>query len=336
MPRAGRHPLKVKGLRDEVRQQRITVTTIVHIPALEGYWAQSLDVLKLFFQSLFASTTLPFDLMVFDNNSCTEVQDYLLGLRREGRIQYLILCEYNLRKLGALNYLLSTAPGEFVAYADSDVYFLPGWLECSLKVLEAFPEAGKVTASPVFGGDMSAISAQAFAAATADPSISVETGLLVPDEYVDAHRLSLGLSQEEYLSRLEGRKDVRLSRGNTSAYLSTADFQFTIRREALQHVLPLWVDSRELYYDPIYSPILEARLDAAGLWQLSTTDYLVHHMGNRVPDLEAELPWISGSGTGISPSRAGQVRQSRITQNRLVRSVLKKLNVLTYKLLYEK
>lgn len=337
MPRVGRHPLKVKGLVDEVRQQRITVTTIVHIPTLEGYWAQSLDVLKLFFDSLFASTDQPFDLMVFDNNSCAEVQDHLLGLRREGRIQYLTLCEYNLRKLGALNYLLSTAPGEFVAYADSDVYFLRGWLERSLEVLEAFPEAGKVTALPIVGGDTSAISAQTFAAATADPSMSVETGLLVPDEYVDAHRLSLGLSREEYLPRLEGRKDVRLSRGNVSAYLSAADFQFTITRTALQDVLPLRVEKGDIYYDPIYSPELEAKLDAAGLWQLSTVDYLVHHMGNRVPDLGAELPWIYGDSATTPPlPRKEYAQRSRVTQNRFVRSVLKRLNVLTYRLLYER
>ncbi len=97
-------------------------------------------MLKLFFDSLYANTGQPFDMMVFDNGSCEEVQDYLLDLKHNGKIQYLIFSQQNLKKLGALNFLLSAAPGEYIAYADSDVYFLQGWLDESLKVLAAFPE----------------------------------------------------------------------------------------------------------------------------------------------------------------------------------------------------
>ena len=56
--------------------------------------------------------------------------------------------------------------------------------------------------------------------------------------------------------------------------------------------MPLVITRDEDYYDPIYSPILEKKLDENGWWQLSTIDYLIHHMGNQIPDFEAELPWI--------------------------------------------
>ena len=130
MPRVGRHPLKEKLIKEnQVMPQNVTMTTIVYIPTLDGYWKESFDVLKLFFRSLQENTNEPYDLMVFDNGSCSEIRDYMINLRDQGIIQYLILSEKNLRKLGALNYLLQSAPGEFISYADSDVYFLPGWLD---------------------------------------------------------------------------------------------------------------------------------------------------------------------------------------------------------------
>jgi glycosyltransferase involved in cell wall biosynthesis len=225
MPRTGKHPLKLtKTGHPSFRFEPITVTTVVHIPILAGYWAEGLEVIKLFFESLQSSTSLPFDVMVFDNGSCEEVQNYLLDLRRSGKIQYLTFSEQNLRKLGALNFLLSSAPGEFVAYADSDVYFLPGWLDESLKVLAAFPEAGKVTALPIVGGDTSQISRGVFALAQNDPTVTVEAGILVPDMYVEAHRLSLGQSKETHAERTKNRRDVLLGRGGCKALLSGADF----------------------------------------------------------------------------------------------------------------
>jgi glycosyltransferase involved in cell wall biosynthesis len=295
-----------------------------------------LEVLKLFFESLFSSVRQSFDLMVFDNGSCVTVQDYLLGLRRDNVIQYLILSEYNLRKLGALNFLLSAAPGEVIAYADSDVFFLPGWLEASLNVLEAFPEAAKVTSLPIFGPDYSVLFSRVLQGAERDPSISIQTGHLVPERYITAHQLSLGETDQQYQARLKGRKDVLLSRGKTEAFLSTADFQFMITKEAAHSVLPLLLEPTDEYNDPIYSPVLESRLEAAGFWQLSTTEYLVHHMGNQIPDLKRELPWANIMSISHRSPKLHLTTSNRmkILGNRYVRRVLKRINTFSYKLLY--
>jgi glycosyltransferase involved in cell wall biosynthesis len=344
MPRVGRHPLKTKDLRDvQVVYQPVTVTTIVHIPTISGYWEESLEVLKLFFQSLFENTSQPFDLMVFDNGSCEEVLAYLLELRRAGKIQYLILSRQNLRKLGALNFLLSAAPGDFIAYADSDVYFLPGWLDESLKVLEAFPEAGKVTALPIVGGDTTRISKSVFDTIQNDPTITVETGILVPEKFVEAHRMSLGQSSEAYAERIKNRKDTLLKRNNTKALLSGADFHFVITRKAVWAVLPLQVEKLEEYYDPIYTPVLEHCLERAGFWQLSTTDYLVHHLGNHLPEFGKELSWAShiNPSLSINGDRSSQMVNKdtflrRLMNTSMMRRYLNKLYTLSYRLLYEK
>ena len=138
MPRTGRHPLKKKIIEDQILPSPITIATIVYIPTLSNYWRNALEVLKLFFKSLEKSTSHKYDLMVFDNGSCSEVVKYLTRLNRNGAIQYYIRSDKNLRKLGALNYLLKSAPGDYVSFADSDVYFLDGWLDKSLEVLKSF------------------------------------------------------------------------------------------------------------------------------------------------------------------------------------------------------
>jgi len=336
MPRTGRHPLKERDLLIEDQDvQKITITTITHMPVLEGYWEHSLEVLKLFFASLRANTQTPFDLLVFDNASCREVTDYLSGLKEEGFIQYLILSDRNFRKLGALDFLLRAAPGEFVAYADSDVYFLPGWLEESLEVMHAFSRAGMVSALPTVDKAEKFL-ASTLAGIASDPMVAVEKGVnLVPSAFVRAHQLSLGKDPSALLSA--ERSDIQITRNGVKAFLSAQDFQFLTRREVIERVLPLDDDVKGLTYDPIYSPVFEAKVDKAGFWRLSTADYLVHHMGNSMPDLQKELAEVA---PGINFSEAEQkpsspAKKSSMWQKRLVRRMLKRLHTWSYRKLFE-
>lgn len=351
MPRIGRHPLK--GTADIPQHvNNLSIITIVYIPVLSGYWQEGLDVLKLFFISLYQNTKIPFDLMVFDNGSCREVQNFLIELKNSGKIQYLILSQNNLRKTGALNYLLSAAQGEYVAYADSDVYFLPGWLENSLEVLSVFPEAGKVTALPIVmdtsSGLFESIFSGALISATNDPSITIETGTLVSDNLLNAHCLSLGESSEQYRLRINQRRDILLKRMECEVLLSGADVQFTIRRDAIKAVLPLQVETPEEQGDSIYSPVLEFRLAQHGFWQLSTPGYYIHHMGNHVPDFKSELPWLDPSIFSATQMNEHQpilkAKTSnlphkfvdRLRKSRPVRRLLKRIHLLSYRLLYER
>ena len=335
MPRIGRHPLKEKSIKKpQPKSKAITITTIVYIPSMSDYWSNSFDVLKLFFESLLKNTQPVYDLMVFDNGSCKTIIKYLINLRDKGIIQYLILSDKNHRKLGALNFLLQSAPGKYISYADSDVFFLPEWLNKSLDILEKFPRAGKVTALPIVGGDTTVISRQSYLDALNDKKIKVETGKIVEDKYILAHLKSLGRQFENLSSN--DRKDTLLIKKETNALLSTADFQFTIKKEAVQEVLPLAIARNEDYYDPIYSPILEKKLDKNGWWQLSTVDYLIHHMGNQIPDFEAELPWIQNRYKKLSDIIKFQEKKSKkvVIQSTIIRKFIKKVHTWSYEKLY--
>jgi len=65
--------------------QPVTVFIVTYIPFLAGYYAHSLDVLKVCLGSILAHTSGSFDLVVFDNASLLEVVNYLNGLKAPGR-----------------------------------------------------------------------------------------------------------------------------------------------------------------------------------------------------------------------------------------------------------
>jgi glycosyltransferase involved in cell wall biosynthesis len=144
--RVGQNP--AKAIQHVNQPQAITVAVITYIPFLSGYYTQSLDVLRFCLESLITNSDLPFDLMVFDNGSCPEVVTYLTEMQQVGKIQYLVLSDQNIGKVGAWNFIFSAAPGEYIAYADSDIFFYPGWLSKHIKIFETFPEAGTVCGLP--------------------------------------------------------------------------------------------------------------------------------------------------------------------------------------------
>ncbi|HWQ84880.1 MAG TPA: glycosyltransferase family A protein [Anaerolineales bacterium] len=145
--RLGQNP--AKSIAQVPQPAPVTVAIVTYIPFLSGYYAESLEVLKVCLESLVQNTPQPFDLLVFDNASCPEVRSYLQNEHDAGRIQYLILAGQNFGKGGAWNFIFQGAPGEIIAYADSDIQFSPGWLESSLEILQAFPKAGMVSAHPL-------------------------------------------------------------------------------------------------------------------------------------------------------------------------------------------
>ena len=83
-----------------------------------------------------------------DNGSGPETVRALHELKETGTSRLLVLSESNLGKGGAWNFIFDAAPGEILAYSDSDALFYPGWLSSSVELLEAFPNAGMITARP--------------------------------------------------------------------------------------------------------------------------------------------------------------------------------------------
>jgi len=274
--RVGQNPAKfVQGV---TRPQRITVAVLTCIPALKGFHAQALDVLNACLESLWTHTSPDHDLMVFDNGSGPETVAYLLEAHQAGRIQYLTLSEKNMGKGGAWNQIFTSAPGEILAYTDSDAEFSPGWLEDSLKILETYPKVGMVTSRPFrtppefYGTTVDW--------AEAHPDVQIERGSYIPWEDFRDFDLSLGQDEADIRARYESTEDIRLTYRDTQAFVGASHWQFVAHTSVLRGFVPFDMDRPMGQVRD-----LDRRMDAEGYLRLMTARPLAMNMSNTLNPL---------------------------------------------------
>jgi glycosyltransferase involved in cell wall biosynthesis len=261
------------------RPKQLGVALLSYIPSREGYFTQSLDILNYQIASLHASTQ-EFDLLVFDNGSCPEIQDELRRLQAGGLIHFLFLSPYNLGKTGALNWIFAAMPNELICYADSDVFFKPGWFEQSRDILNAFSNVGFVTAQPCLFDALDE-GGRAHLTLESRPGIELyqmEVPAATLEEYVRGVDDGSVKVRDHLLKRWQM---IRCSERGQEAIIGASHMQFVARREAICNVFPLparYGLSRE------DDRLFNVRIDRAGLLQLSTREFYVFHMGNRLDE----------------------------------------------------
>ncbi len=281
--RIGQNPAR-QGM-TAYRPNRVGVATLVYIPHLEGYYARALEILQVQVTSLKAHTCEPFDLFVFDNGSHPQIQQQLQAWQKNGLVDWLFLSRPNLGKTGALNWILGAMPNEVICYTDSDVYFRPGWLQESLKVLDAEPQAGIISGQPCF---FDILKGQGKA----------KVGYLGDASKVQEYRPEPRIIQE-YVQGLGGDEEmvrryaaqplqvVELGHEKVKAVVGATHMQFIIRRELARQVLPL---PATVGLSPEEDRVFTQRIDDAGYLHLSLLEPYVVHMGNTIDEtLAAEI-----------------------------------------------
>ena len=279
--RKGQNP--AKSAKTVAKPERITVALLNYIPFLSGFYAEGLDVLKVSLESMRNDAGLPFDLMVFDNGSCEEVRDFLIQEKEEGRIQYLILSEKNMGKGGAWNVMLAGAPGEIIAYTDSDVLFSPSWLSRSVEILETFPNVGMVTARPFRTPPEFYESTLKWAKENA----TLEDGQFIPWETFLEFNLSLGQTEQENKKVYAETKDWKIDYKGVTAMAGASHWQFTAYKSTLQQFLPFDMDKPMGQVRQ-----LDKRMNDAGLLRLMVSDPLAMNMSNTLGYLRGELDQV--------------------------------------------
>jgi hypothetical protein len=299
--RKGQNPAKFA--QTVAKPERITVAVLNYLPFLSGFYAEGLDVLKISLESMRVDPGLPFDLLVFDNGSCPEVRDWLIAEQEAGRIQYLILSEKNLGKGGAWNIILAGAPGEIIAYSDSDILYYPGWLSRSVELLETFPNVGMVTARPFRTNPDYHTATRAWAQQNA----ALTEGQFIPWETFWEFNRSLGQDEAENRKVYAETKDWKITlpagggvdgavagldtsltttvrdystleqgrRTETTAYAGASHWQFVAYKSTLAQFLPFDMDKPMGQVKQ-----LDQRMNAAGYLRLMVSDPLVMNLSN--------------------------------------------------------
>jgi glycosyltransferase involved in cell wall biosynthesis len=266
-----RHPRLAKM--DVPNPSRLTFLTISYVPKLIGYYEHGLDVLKLCLSSLYAHTNVEYDLMVFDNGSCREVQDYLVEQKELGNITSLILSSKNFKKLGAWNQLFSSALGEMIYYFDSDIYHKPGWFEGMSEVFDAFPQAGLVCGVP---SNSKRYCEKGLAIAQKDRDLTIEEGFFIDEDWIRHWGKSLGGDPELFLQRRLAVPQTRFTRNGVQAYLGATHCQFMVKGSLIKKMFPQSPDWALHKTDKEF----DRQVDELGFMRLSTSEAYIDHLGN--------------------------------------------------------
>jgi glycosyltransferase involved in cell wall biosynthesis len=284
MTRIGINP--ARGKFSGYRPARVTVAVLTYIPDLSGYFEGRLQVLQLVFASLLAHTELSHDLLVFDNGSCATVVDYLLDMQRGGQIDYLIRAKQNIGKIDALRILFNAAPGTIIAYSDDDILFYPGWLEAHLEILDHFPLAGMVSGAPVRDASQHASKSLDQLVSQGDPSLIIERGCLIPDEWELDWAASTGRDPVKHLEDTQDHLDLvlRIAKPDHTGFYEAIGganhFQFVTPKEVILQALPPdWTG--KLMGHMIE---LDEAIDDLGYLRLSTAKRYTRHLGNALSE----------------------------------------------------
>ncbi len=308
MPRIGMNPSR--GQVTGYKPARVTLAVLTYLPHDAGYFGQRFDVTRLCIESLIANTRPPFDLLVFDNGSSRQLVDYLVGLRDNGKIHYLMLSSQNIGKIGALQMIFREAPGEVVAYTDDDIFFVPGWLDVHLEILDTYPNVGMVTG--LYLKDHVKESIQSTLEFAQRPEASAQRGNLIPHDWEQDYVDNTGRTWDRYQADIAGLEDILLCYHGVKAFASAGHHQFVARREVILRALPqgwsgkLMGQMREF----------DAAVDRLGYLRLSTAIKATHLIGNVVSErLAAEAARM-----GLQGIRAGEVNLPTTGIRRLLRT----------------
>lgn len=251
---------------------------IVHLP--EGdhpYHRERMNIVKLSLVSMreyaFAPGTVLHDrphILVWANGCAPEMLDWLSGIYQPDTL----VISPNVGKTSARTAIFRMfSPGTYVAVADDDMLYSPGWMAESLRILHAFPPA-VVSAYPT----RAAMSRNNKATlAWAKQHANLERGHYIPDAWTVEYGASIAAREEVIMGLLErkdGNLDQRIEYKGLRAFATSHHCQMMARAG---DVLPYlnWDDQGSTNEN-----LFDRFLDEGGLLRLATTQHLAQHMGN--------------------------------------------------------
>ena len=251
-------------LRLERTPAEVAGVMVVHIPNLDDYYTDMLEVLD---RSLSSWVDPQMERIVYLNGCCDEVKD----LVRSHEPDMILESSYNVGAINALFQAVRFAQSEIIAYSDYDVLYKPGWLAPQLEILHNFPAAGMVSGNA--------------AGWSAEHCNKSAKGL--PGKWKDQDLEALRQWAKSIKRRWEGVKEraKREKQWHTGskipAVVGAKHFQFIAYRSRLLEIDPgFWPHAMRGHVK-----CLDEAMDEAGYQRLSVPVPVCWHMGNTLDNV---------------------------------------------------
>ncbi|MFT5971160.1 MAG: hypothetical protein ACI8ZO_001679 [Flavobacteriales bacterium] len=273
--RVGSNPIKKVNTLSPKYRHRVFIP--VCIPVLDGYFKDGLSILKLCLESLIITSHHQTAITVIDNNSCVEVSGYLRELLDKGKIQQLVLNNYNAGKMDGVLNLMRGSYEDLLTISDADVLFTDQWQILTEKSFGEYPELGMVCPTPVLD--------QNFYFTSSNFWQGLFSNKMKPEQTPDLKGLemfahSIGKRGNDLKDTMDRNalKLIYQKKGKSKLINGGGHFVATIRREIVESI-PRRYSSKAIAGNSVLE-FFDEPIDKSGFMRCSLYHSHAFHMGN--------------------------------------------------------
>lgn len=278
--RHGVHPAKAEGDLPPFGPHRLVIP--VHIPRLEGYFAEARAILNRCLESVRLTAGGQVAVTLVSDGSCPEVVRDLRDAQDAGWVDQVILNEPNRGKVDSVLGVARSSFEPLVTISDADILFRPGWVAAVEALFTTFPECGFASLFPSPPAAFHLTSATLLGA-LARRELQVDS---VVDE-ADLDRFAASIGRPDLFPEEWRRRQLVVRRAGVTACIGAPHWVLTMRRQVIEATPP---EPSRRAVGGSETRWLDEPADRIGLWRLSTSRAYAHHMGNVVEDwMDEEL-----------------------------------------------
>ena len=268
------------------------VVVPVYIPNEEGYFKDSLSILKNCLESILKTSHGKTFFTVVNNGSCPIVVSFLDNLKKEQKIHELIHTE-NIGKINAVFKGLMGHEFPLVTIVDADVLFLNGWQEETYQIFEEFPKTGCVSPSPIpkllkyhtYGPIMGYL-------------FSKKLQFKSPKNPKALKSFAHSIGNSDFYKEVHLKNVLTLEGIKTNAVLGSGHFVATYRADIFKGLKKTY-SSYKLGGNSD-GEFFDVPVENNGYWRLSTENNYALHLGNVLePWMEETLKKIENQNNGM-------------------------------------
>lgn len=274
--RRGQNPNRMK---DVGGYKPIVLSVITHLPNLDGYHKDRLNVVKCSLETMRANAGMDnFQVLVWDNGSCDALTYWL---KRSYKPDFLITAPNVGKSSARASIVRMLPPKTIIGVADDDMFYYPDWLPAHIKLLTVYPHVGTVSGWPV----RTQFRFHNFTTLEwAKRAAHVERGRFISEQEDKDFCVSIGRDYDWHIKQTKKDEDILIDFRGVKAYATGHHCQWIGYAGALADCVAYTYRAMDRERP------FEKAIDQAGLLRLNTYKRYTRHIGN-VLDPELEELW---------------------------------------------